>query len=190
MKNKQLIAISAPSGGGKSVVTRYLLKKYPEIIFSVSATTRQKRPMEEDGRDYFFLSREKFEDLIKNNQLVEWEEIFGNYYGTLKSEIEKALKNDKIMLFDIDVKGALSLRKHYPDNTLLIFLAPPTIDVLVERLKRRATETEEQLRTRIARAKMEIETSKEFDYIVINDVLDETLEKVEKIIKENCKLTG
>jgi len=186
MIKKRLIVISAPSGGGKSVVTRHILNKYPNTIFSISATTRQKRPQEIDGKDYFFLTRDKFEELIKTEQLVEWEEIFGNYYGTLKSEIEKVLKEDKLMLFDIDVKGALSLRKHFPNDTLLIFLRPPSLNVLIERLKKRGTETDEQLQKRLARAQMEIEMSKDFDYIVINDVLEETLANVERIIEKNC----
>ncbi len=187
MSKKQLIVISAPSGGGKSVVTRYILSKFPNVIFSISATTRPKRPNEIDGKDYYFLSKDKFQELISQNQLIEWEELFGNYYGTLKSEVQKALDNNKIMLFDIDVKGALSLKKHYPDNTLLIFLTPPSRDVLIERLRKRGTESEEQLKNRLARAEMEISMSKEFDYIVVNDILEETLQKVEQIFTENCQ---
>ncbi|MEJ5244774.1 MAG: guanylate kinase [Bacteroidota bacterium] len=187
MNKKKLVAISAPSGGGKSVVTRHILNKFPDVIFSVSATTRQRRPNEVDGKDYFFLTKEKFEELIAQNQLIEWEELFGNYYGTLKSEVQKAIDNNKIMLFDIDVKGALSLKKHFPDDTLLIFLAPPSKEVLIERLKKRGTESEEQLKNRLARAELEISMSKEFDQIIVNDILEETLQKVEQVFIENCQ---
>ncbi|MCX8054165.1 MAG: guanylate kinase [Ignavibacteria bacterium] len=187
MNKKKLVAISAPSGGGKSVVTRHILNKFPDVIFSVSATTRQRRPNEVDGKDYFFLTKEKFEELIAQNQLIEWEELFGNYYGTLKSEVQKAINKNKIMLFDIDVKGALSLKKHFPNDTLLIFLAPPSKEVLIERLKKRGTESEEQLKNRLARAELEISMSKEFDQIIVNDILEETLQKVEQVFIENCQ---
>jgi len=187
MNKKKLVAISAPSGGGKSVVTRHILNKFPDVIFSVSATTRQRRPNEVDGKDYFFLTKEKFEELIAQNQLIEWEELFGNYYGTLKSEVQKAIDNNKIMLFDIDVKGALSLKKHFPNDTLLIFLAPPSKEVLIERLKKRGTESEEQLKNRLARAELEISMSKEFDQIIVNDILEETLQKVEQVFIDNCQ---
>lgn len=183
---KRLIVVSAPSGGGKSVVTRHIMKLYPNIKFSISATTRDKRPLEKDGKDYFFISKDEFKQKIENNQLAEWEEIFGNFYGTMKSEIQKALDNDLMMMFDIDVKGALSLKKAFPDDTILIFLKPLSIDVLEKRLKGRGTETAEQIKRRIDRANLEIELSKDFDFIIINDILEETFKQIEEIIKQNC----
>lgn len=183
---KRLIVVSAPSGGGKSVVTRHIMRLYPKAEFSISATTRDKRPLEKAGKDYYFVSKSEFKQMIENNELIEWEEIFGNYYGTMKSEIRRALDGDSMMIFDIDVKGALSIKKSFPDDAILIFLKPLSVEVLEKRLRGRATETAEQINNRIARANLEIEMSKDFDYIVINDVLEETFRQIEEIIKANC----
>ncbi len=187
---KRLIVISAPSGGGKSVVSRHLQSLFPNLAFSISATTRNRRPKETDGKDYFFINHNDFKQKIENNELVEYEEIFGNYYGTLRSEVDKSLINNAYMLFDIDVKGALSLKNAYPDDTLLIFLAPPNIETLENRLKNRGTETLEQIENRISRAKMEIAMSKDFDYIVVNEYLPKTFSDIENIIKLNTDLFG
>ncbi len=178
---KNLIVLSSPSGGGKTTVSRHLRSLYPDMEFSISATTRAKRPNETFGVDYYYLSREEFEGKIKAGELAEYEEIFGNYYGTLKAEIDKKLEAGYILLFDIDVKGAFSLKKAYPDNTLLIFLAPLNEEVLEKRLRGRSTETEEQIQTRLSRAKMEIEQSKGFDYVIINDTLEQTFKEIEEI---------
>ncbi|PKL84640.1 MAG: guanylate kinase [Ignavibacteriae bacterium HGW-Ignavibacteriae-1] len=184
--NKRLIVLSSPSGGGKTTVARFLMQKYPSIRFSISATTRAKRPNENDGIDYYFLSKEEFESSIKENDFVEYEQIFDNYYGTLKSEVEKAFGNNELLIFDIDVKGAFSIRQHYPKDALLIFLAPPNLDVLEERLRGRSTESEAQIQIRLARAKMELDTAEEFDFVVVNNVLDDTIKEVERIVSENC----
>lgn len=181
---KQLLILSSPSGGGKSTVARHLLKVFPQFKLSVSATTRKKRPGEIDGKDYYFLTKEEFKKAIDNNELVEYEEIFGNYYGTLKSEIEESIKKGKLVLFDIDVKGALSLKELYADATLLLFLTPPSEEILLERLRNRKTETDEQIITRFKRAQMEISYSKEFDIILINDKLEETFKKAEEIVRQ------
>ena len=181
-KKKKLIALSSPSGGGKTTVAKFLMKKYPKLRFSISATTRNKRPNEKDKRDYYFLSMEEFQKQIENNGFVEYEEIFGNYYGTLHSEISKAFENDERLLFDVDVKGAMSLKKAYPEDTLTLFLAPPDMRELEKRLRKRSTETEEQIRTRLKRAAMEMDMKNEFDFLVINDILDETLQKMDDIL--------
>lgn len=186
-KNKRLIVISAPSGGGKSVVSRYLLSKYPKSRFSISATTRQMRPGEVNGKDYFFLSHDEFKSRIDKGDLVEFEEIFGNFYGTLKSEIEKAMNDGSILLFDIDVKGAFSIKKAFPEDSLLIFLAPKSIEVLEERLRGRGTETEEQIKKRLARSEMEIKLAKDFDYIVVNDLLEDTFKKMDEIMEKHVQ---
>lgn len=182
---KKLIVISAPSGGGKTTVAHHLLSTYPNIKFSISATTRPKRENEIDGRDYYFLHKEEFIKKIKNNEFVEYEEIYGNFYGTLVSEIEEAKKKNKVLLFDVDVKGALSIKKAYPDESLLIFLMPPSIETLEKRLIDRKTESGEQLKKRIDRVRMELSLKNEFDYVVINSILTDTLKEVENIVKNN-----
>ncbi len=186
--NKSLLVISSPSGGGKSTVARFLLGKYSNIKFSVSATTRQMRPNEIDGKDYYFLSRETFLQKIANDELVEFEEIFGNFYGTLKSEIVTAKQTGLCLLFDIDVKGALSIKRIYPNDSILIFLSPPDIHALKARLTKRSTETAEQIELRLSRAKMELKLREQFDFDIINDNLNDTLSTVEKIVLKYVNL--
>lgn len=182
---KRLIVISAPSGGGKSVVARYILNHFVGSRFSISATTRAMRPREVNGKDYYFLTKEDFKNKITAGEFVEHEEIFGNYYGTLKSEIETALRNNEILLFDVDVKGALSLRKAFPDDSLLIFLAPPDLKTLEDRLRLRGTESEEQINTRLSRSEMEIAQKDLFDEVVVNLILENTFADIEEIIRKN-----
>ncbi|MEN3038856.1 MAG: guanylate kinase [Candidatus Kryptonium sp.] len=182
MPRGRLIVVSAPSGAGKTTIAKKIMEKFPFIKFSVSATTRPKRDGEVDGKDYFFLTREEFEKKIQNGELLEWEEIYGNYYGTLKSVVEEALKNGNVLLFDVDVNGAISIKKKFPDDTVLIFLKPPNMETLKERLKRRKTESEEQLKKRIERVPMELEKAVYFDYIFVNDKLEDTIKSVERAI--------
>jgi len=178
---KSLIVISSPSGGGKSTIAKHFMSLYPRLDFSVSATTRKKREGEIDNKDYFFLSKEEFLEKIEKNDLVEYEEIFGNLYGTLKSEVSKSIDNNKTILFDVDVKGALSLRKNFPNQTLLIFIAPPNFEILEERLRKRRTETEEEITRRLARAEEEDKYRDIFDYLIINDDLSESFRRIEEI---------
>lgn len=184
---KQLIVLSAPSGAGKTTLAKHLLSTFPQFKFSVSATTRKPRPNEVDGKDYHFLSEEEFKQLIANGGFVEYEQIFGNYYGTLKSEIEKSLQKGEIVVFDIDVKGALSIKRLFPKESFLIFISPPSIEVLKERLIKRGTESPEQLQKRWERIQMEMEQRDKFDYVLVNDDLEEAKKELIEIVQ---KVTG
>ncbi len=180
---KRLIVISAPSGAGKTTITKRILDSHPnDLTFSISATTRPMRQGERDGIDYYFLTKDEFLQKIKDNELIEYEEIFGNYYGTPVSEIERAQSQNKRLLFDIDVKGGISIRSRFPDDSLLIFIAPPSLEVLRERLNKRGTETEEVIERRLARAKMEMEMAKIYDFQVVNEDLEKAISDVRQII--------
>lgn len=183
MVRHKLIVISAPSGCGKTTIARAILQKHPEFMFSVSATTRPKRKDEVHGKDYFFFTREEFEKNVSAGLLVEWEEIYGNYYGTLKSEIDRTLAAGSTMLFDIDVKGALSIHRQYPADTLLVFIKPPSVEILTARLKNRKTEDEETIRKRLERVPMELEAGKEFDVSIVNDDLQRAIGEVDAVIR-------
>ncbi|MCB0703318.1 MAG: guanylate kinase [Ignavibacteriae bacterium] len=185
MFKKKLIVLSSPSGGGKSTLANHLMTLYPEIRFSVSCTTRKIREGEVHGKDYFFLSKEEFEEKIANGEFAEYEQIFGNYYGTLKSEIKKHINSGNSILFDVDVKGAVSLRRNFPEDTLLIFIYPPSLDELQRRLEKRRTESEEELNTRLERAKEELTYKDKFDYAILNDDLKIAFDDLEKVIKSN-----
>ena len=178
----KLIVVSAPSGAGKTTIVKAILEKYPSMLFSVSAATRIRRKTEVDGKDYFFLSRQEFERRIRAGELVEWEEIYGNLYGTLKSEVDKALSSGKAMLFDIDVKGGLSIKRTYPDDSVLIFIKPPSVEILEERLRGRKTEDETTFKRRMARVAMELGLASQFDYQVVNDDLQTAIAEVDKLV--------
>lgn len=181
---KKLIVLSSPSGGGKSTVARFLLRTFPQLQFSISATTRPKRPRETHGREYYFMDIPEFFRKLQNNEMIESEEIFGQYYGTLKSEIDKAINQGKTLVFDVDVKGALSLKLAYPRESVLIFLKPANFDAIEQRLRRRHTESEEQIQIRLKRMEMEIGKSTEFDHVIINDVLADTFDEVKGIVEK------
>lgn len=164
-----MIIITAPSGAGKTTIARFLLQHIPELAFSVSATTRSRRENERDAVDYYFISKEEFLQKIKNNEFAEWEEVYHQvFYGTLKSELEKLWNRGKSVLFDVDVKGALSLKKQFGDSTLSIFIKPPSESALFERLRKRSTETHEKIAERISRATVELEYEKRFDVVIEN----------------------
>lgn len=177
-----LFALSAPSGAGKTTIARSILRQFPQLRFSVSATTRTQRPREVDGKDYFFLTREEFERRIADGGLVEWEEIYGNLYGTLRSEVDRVLTGGGHMLFDIDVKGALSIKRIYGDDAVTIFILPPGIDVLRERLERRGTDSAEVIDRRMQRAAWELEQAPLFDRTVLNDDLARSIPEVAEIV--------
>jgi guanylate kinase len=178
----KLIVISAPSGCGKTTIANALLDRHPDFTFSVSATTRSKRRNEKHGTHYYFLSNDEFHRAIERNELVEWEEIYGNYYGTLKYIVDEALAGGRILLFDVDVKGGLSIKKQYPEDAVLIFIEPPSFEVLKNRLTRRNTEDEVQLRKRLERVPMELELGKSYDYSVVNDDLKKAVDDVDRIV--------
>jgi len=182
MLRGRLIVVSAPSGAGKTTIVKALLAKYPSMLFSVSGTTRPKREIEVDGKDYFFLPRQEFERMISKGELVEWEEIYGNLYGTLKREVDKALSSGKIMLFDIDVKGGLSIKRKYPDDSVLIFIRPPSMEVLETRLRNRKTEDDATFKRRMERVSMELGLASQFDFQVVNDNLETAIAEVDKIV--------
>jgi len=188
MPKPKLIVISAPSGCGKTTIAKEILNRHPDMLFSVSATTRPKRGTETHGSDYYFLTKDDFTEKIRKNQLIEWEEIYGNYYGSLKSEVERALGSGRCMLFDIDVKGALAIKRQYPDDSVLIFIRPPDLETLTSRLTNRKTEDESALKKRLDRVPMELEKGNEFDYSVINDRLADAIERVNDII--NREISG
>lgn len=175
-----LFVISAPSGAGKTTVIKEMFNVLPDLAFSVSATTREKRNDEIDGKDYYFIKKEEFDKKVGNNEFVEWEEVHGHLYGTLKSELKKGETHD--IIFDVDVIGALSIKKLYP-QAVTIFIDAPRVE-MIDRLKRRRTEDEEEIKKRIARIDMELEFKKDFDYTVLNKSSEEGVKKaVEEIIK-------
>lgn len=184
MENKgELIAVAAPSGAGKTTIVKKILKYYPEIIFSVSATTRPKRETETDGVEYFFISEDEFKEKINNGDFVEWEQFYDYYYGTYKSFIENHLNDGKSVLLEIDVKGALTIKKKYPGSHL-IYIKPPSYEELVKRLRERQTETEEDFKKRIERAKMELSLEDKFDYIIPNENLEKAIQETSELIKK------
>ncbi len=181
----KLIAITAPSGAGKTTIVRHLLSKYKELGFSVSATNRKKRDHEEDGKDYYFLSTREFKKRIKEGGLLEWQEVYDNqYYGTLKSEIDRIWAEGKCIVFDIEVKGATNIKEMYPDESLIIFIRPPSLEVLISRLKKRKTETAVSLKKRIARVKEELTYENNFDKVIVNDVLEVALKEAELMVED------
>jgi guanylate kinase len=182
-KKGEVIAISAPSGAGKTTIVKKILKMYPEIVFSVSATTRPKRDNENDGVEYFFINEDEFKKKIKNDEFVEWEKFYDYYYGTFKSFIDENINEGKSVLLEIDVKGALSIKRIYPDSHL-VYIMPPSYEELIKRLRNRQTETEVDFQKRIERAKMELSRKDQFDYIIINENLDKAIEETAVLIKK------
>ncbi len=177
-KEGKLIVFSAPSGTGKSTVARLVMERLGGLGFSVSATTRAMRSGEQEGVDYHFLSREAFEKKISDGGFIEHEFFFGNYYGTLLDKTREAVEAGKHLLFDLDVKGALNLKKIFGDRALLIFLKPPSLEVLSQRLEGRDSEGPEALKIRLERAAMELSHADQFDYVVVNDDLERTVDAV------------
>jgi len=183
MKGKLLI-FSAPSGSGKTTIVRRLLDSGLNVSFSVSATSRKARANEMNGKDYYFMSADKFREKIKKNEFIEWEEVYsGSYYGTLRSEIDRIWKEGDHVVFDIDVKGGLNLKKLYKENALAIFIMPPSLKSLEERLILRNSENREKIIERLDKASYEISFANQFDQIIINDDLDKTINETIDIIK-------
>ena len=165
----KFIVISAPSGAGKTSIVHYLLKSMPQLSFSISACSRDKRVNETNGKDYYFLGVDGFKNKIKEGAFLEWEEVYENqFYGTLKSEVERVLNTDKTVIFDVDVIGGLNIKTRYLKDCLAIFIMPPSVDVLRERLSDRGSESEESLQIRIDNAEQEISRNNEFDIVILN----------------------
>ena len=178
------ITISAPSGSGKTTLCKALQLVEPEIEWSISYTTREKRSIEENGVDYFFISEEEFEDLIIQGHFVEWQNVHGFYYGTSVSNLENAIENDKIMLIEMDVKGSMRIKKLFPDQTFSIFIMPPSISQLRERLRSRGTDSERRINIRLKRFQEEMEFREKFDYVMINEDLDLAKIELQKTINK------
>ena len=178
-----LIIITAPSGAGKTSITRYLLQHFPQLAFSVSAATRPQRPDEMNGVDYYFMSLEEFQHKIQNQDFIEWEMVYeGRYYGTLKSELQRLRNNNKIPILDIDVKGAIHVQEQYPEQSLSIFVQPPSIEELKRRLQFRNTESPEALQDRLSKASYEISFRHHFNNIIVNDNLQNACEEARHIV--------
>lgn len=182
----KLIVFSAPSGSGKTTIVRHLLGiEGLNLEFSISATSRAKRGEEVDGKDYYFLSAKAFKNKIKNDEFLEWEEVYrDNFYGTLKTEVERIWAKNKHVIFDIDVSGGLRIKRKFPEQTLAVFVKPPSIDELKIRLKKRKTESEDKINMRIAKASAELATAPLFDVIIENDNLEKALNEAETLISD------
>ena len=169
----KLVIFSAPSGAGKSTLVNYLLPQFPQLSFSISATSRAPRGQEIHGKDYYFLSSEEFNDRVAQDELLEWEEVYaGTYYGTLKSEVQRIWSEGGVVVFDIDVVGALNLKKQFGERALALFVQAPSIEVLEKRLRGRGTDSEEKISERIDKAAQEMSRAPEFDKVVVNDDLE------------------
>lgn len=179
----KIFAVSAPSGAGKTTIVKSILKDIPQLAFSISATTRKKRENEREGVDYHFISEADFLRKIEEDEFVEWEKFYDYYYGTPKGFIEGKINNGIHVLLEVDVKGALSIKSIYPE-AILIYIYPPSFEVLVERLKNRKTEDENDLKKRVERAKMELSQKDKFDYLVVNNNLNIAISEVKSLIKE------
>jgi len=184
MNQGKMIIFSAPSGAGKTTIVKYLMEGSLPVEFSISATSRKKRNNEVHGKDYYFLQPAEFREKIEQDEFIEWEEVYPEtYYGTLKSEIERIWQNGNHVIFDVDVQGGLNLMKKFPGNTLSIFVKPPSIEELKKRLEKRSTDPPEKIKERVAKAAYELNYSKEFDRVLINDELDHALKEAKSILE-------
>ncbi len=178
-----LIVVSGPAGVGKGTVVSLVREREKDVIFSVSATSRSPRPGEIDGRNYFFVTRERFEEMIQGNELLEWVDYCGNYYGTPKAYVESELEKGRIVLLEIDVEGANNIKKQYP-QCILVFIMPPSLEELRRRITKRGTETPEVIENRLKRAENEMRYSESYDHIIMNDTVEEAADRFLKIIRK------
>lgn len=185
MNSEKLIIVSAPSGAGKTTLVKHLLDVNKEIEFSISCATRGPRENEVHGKDYYFISPEEFKQKIDNQEFAEWEEVYANnFYGTLRSEIQRIWAKGKAVIFDIDVVGGINLKKLFPNNSLSLFIMPPSVEELENRLRGRQTESEEKIQMRINKAEQELALADEFDVVLVNDDLEESKVKIVDIINQ------
>ncbi len=182
MRRGFALVVSAPSGAGKTTLCRRLISEDPEISFSVSFTTRPPRPREKEGVDYFFISKETFQKMIKEGAFLEWAEVHGHYYGTSKAQVLKALERGQDILLDIDVQGAAQVKKILGKDAVLVFVLPPSFEELERRLRRRSTESEMAIRQRLENAKLEIARAEEFEYLILNDDLETAFQELKSIL--------
>lgn len=187
LKAGLLVVVTAPSGSGKTTIYKRVLEKNPDLSFSVSYTTRKRRASEVQGIDYYFIDRRRFESMIERTDFVEWAVVHGELYGTERIQIERCLDENRVCILDVDVQGAINIIKDYPD-AVTIFIQPPSLEELEERLRRRGTENEEEIRLRLMDAKNELEYKRRFKYIVVNRIAEDAIEEVEDII-EREKMT-
>jgi guanylate kinase len=181
--HQKIIIITAPSGAGKTSITKQLMKRFPQLSFSISAATRKPRAHETDGKDYYFMSVEAFQQKIQEDAFVEWEMVYeGNYYGTLKSEMQRIWNNQQVPVLDIDVKGAIHVQDIYPKQTLSVFIEPPSVEELRRRLESRGTETADSLEARVNKASYEISFKHSFQHVILNDDLDRAIAEAISIV--------
>ena len=184
----KIIILTAPSGSGKTSITRHLLKTFPELSFSISAATRQPRGNEKNGVDYYFMSEDDFKQKIKEEAFAEWEMVYeGKYYGTLKKELQRIWDRGQVPVLDIDVKGAIHVQQQFPGQVLSLFIQPPSVEELRKRLESRGTETSESLNARINKASYELSFSHSFSHVIINDVLEKACENAENLVRAFIK---
>lgn len=181
----KLLIITAPSGAGKTSITKHLMKHFPQLAFSISAATREPRAHEQNGVDYHFMTVADFKQKIQNDEFVEWEMVYeGKYYGTLKSEMQRIWNNKQVPILDIDVKGAIHVQGLYPQQTLSVFIEPPGIDELKRRLESRGTETAETLQARLSKASYEISFKHSFQKVIVNDELKKACAEAERVVED------
>lgn len=181
-KENRVLIFSAPSGSGKSTIVKHLIGKYKNLDFSISATSRAPRGTEQNGKEYYFLTTDQFRQYINEDKFVEYEEVYdGLFYGTLRSEVERIWNEERIVLFDIDVKGGINLKKLYGDNALSVFIKAPSLEILRERLVKRGTDTPEAIEKRVIKAKYELSFETMFDKVIVNDILSDCLLEAERI---------
>lgn len=185
LASQKMIIVSAPSGAGKTTIVKHLLHAFPQLGFSVSATSRSMREGEKDGREYYFVTSEKFRQMILQGKLLEWQEVYpGSFYGTQVSEVERITQNGLYPVFDVDVVGGLNIKKMYAEKALAVFIRPPSFEILESRLRARATDSEESLHKRLNKAKHELTYEKNFDHVIVNDELEDAFRQAGKLVQD------